>query len=253
MDNGANSALTEQIAAALDWWREAGVDGDLGDAPQCWMMPAPPADASAAVVQPQAVKAQPAAPPPPPAELDRSRWPQDFAAFAPFWLADPWLDQGRTSGRVPPRGGHQAEVMILVAEPEREDGDMLLAGPQGRLLSAMLAAMQIAPEQTYLASILPRPMPHADWGEIAARGLGLLACHHIAMAAPKRLIVFGNTILPLLGHDPANNSAAAAHFQQGSCKVPLLAARDLAVLLERPRWRAAFWQSWLDWGDEGPS
>ena len=82
---------------------------------------------------------------------------------------------------------------------------------------------------------------------IARRGLGELACHHIALAAPQRLIVFGNTILPLLGHDPANKPAAAAQFQHGGITAPLLAARDLAVLLEKPRWKAGFWQTWLDW------
>ena len=113
---------------------------------------------------------KPAAAPPPPAAVDRSAWPQAFGEFAPWWLADPWLDEGRTSGRVPPRGVQNPDLMILVAEPEREDGDSLLSGPQGRLLGAMLAAMGIAAESTYLASLLPRPMPHADWNAIAARG-----------------------------------------------------------------------------------
>ena len=243
----ANSDLTEQIAAALDWWREAGVDGDLGDAPQCWLPPEIAPEIAGNEAPPASLAPKPAAIPPPPAAVDRCAWPQAFGEFSPWWLADPWLDEGRTSGRVPPRGVQNPDLMILVAEPEREDGDSLLSGPQGRLLGAMLAAMGIAAESTYLASILPRPMPHADWKAIAARGLGELASHHIALAAPKRLIVFGSTILPLLGHDPAHMSAASAQFQHGGITLPLLAARDLAVLLERPRWKAGFWQSWLDW------
>ena len=252
MDLRANSTLTEQLAAALDWWREAGVDGELRDAPQRWMVPEEPVEAAeTAAPRASSPPARSAASaqlaPNPLAEVDRSSWPQDFAGFAPWWLADPWLDEGRTSGRVPPRGVQNADLMILLAEPEREDGDSLLAGPQGRLLNAMLAAMALAPGHAYIASVLPRPMPHADWAAIAARGLGELACHHIALAAPKRLIVFGNTILPLLGHDPANKPAAAAQFQHGGITAPLLAARDLAVLLEKPRWKAGFWQAWLDW------
>lgn len=247
MDFRADFDLNEQIAAALDWWREAGVDGDLQDEPQQWIKPEAPVEA-AAVAEKPAIAAAP--PLPLPAQLDRSAWPQELAAFAPWWLADPWLDEGRTSGRVPPRGLANAELMVLVAEPEREDSETLLSGPQGRLLAAMLAAMGVAPEQAYIGSVLPRPMPHADWTAIAARGLGELARHHVALAAPKRLLVFGGSILSLLGHDPAQSSSASGEFQHGDLTVPLLAARDLAVLLERPRWKAGFWQNWLDWTAE---
>ena len=137
--------------------------------------------------------------------------------------------------------------MILVAEPEQGDTEVLLSGPQGRLLDAMLAAMGTAPGDAYVASVLPRHTPHADWTAPAARGLGELARHHVALVEPKRLIVFGSNILPLLGHDPAQNPAASAQFQHEALTLPMLAARDLAVLLERPRWKAAFWQTWLDW------
>ncbi len=249
MDDVANSGLSEQIAAALDWWREAGVDGDLCDAPQRWMVPEIPADSEPVVTSRASATPTPAAAPapPPPLSVDRSTWPQEFDTFAPWWLAEPWIDEGRTSARLPPRGAHGAELMILVPEPERDDGDVLLAGPQGRLLAAMLTAMGTAPTTAYVASVLPRHLPHADWDAIAARGLGLLVRHHIALVAPKRLIVFGSNILPLLGHDPANKPAVGAEFQHEGLTVPLLPARDLAVLLERPRWKAAFWQSWLDW------
>jgi uracil-DNA glycosylase len=247
MDNGANFDLTEQIAAALDWWREAGVDGDLGDTPQRWIAQQKPSEAATSDAPTASIVTASSATPAFPPAVDRGNWPQDFGMFAPWWLADPWLDEGRTSDRVAPRGVANAELMVLVAEPERDDGDVLLAGPQGHLLEAMLMAMGIAPEASYFASVLPRPMPHADWNMIAARGLGELARHHIALAAPKRLIVFGNNILSLLGHDPANKPAAAAQFEHGGDKMPLLAARDLAVLLGKPRWKAGFWQSWLEW------
>ncbi|MEO6717990.1 MAG: hypothetical protein ABIM50_12180 [Novosphingobium sp.] len=242
MDNGGNSSLAEQFAAALDWWREAGVDYDLADIAHGWI--APEVEAEPAEPRPGALaKPEPA----PPAQIDRGNWPNELSGFAPWWLAEPWLDGGQQGGRVAPRGTHGAQLMILVAEPERDDAADLLSGRQGRLLSAILAAMGLAPESAYVASVLPRHTPHANWGEAAARGLGELACHHVALAAPQRLIVFGNNILPLLEHDPANFTAGAGEFKHGNTRLPMLAARDLAVLLERPRWKAGFWQSWLDW------
>ena len=245
MDDAANLTLRENIAAALDWWREAGVDGDLQDAAQCWMAvktaeKLPKAEA-------QRVAPSPAAAPASPSMIDRGSWPQQFGSFTQWWLTEAWLDEGRISSRVPPRGDQGAELMILVAEPEREDSEKLLSGPQGRLLAAMLSAFGIRENTAYVASVLPRHTPHADWDAVAARGLGQLACHHITLAAPQRLIVFGSTILSLLGHDSANNPGGVAEFAHGDCKVPMLAARDLAVLRERPRWKAALWQNWLDW------
>jgi uracil-DNA glycosylase len=246
MDMRANSDLTEQIAAALDWWREAGVDGELLDAPQRWITPPEPEKAPEPAAK-SVLAPPPPAPPAPPPQLDRSTWPQDLDAFASWWLAEAWLDDGRSTGRVPPRGATGAPLMVLVAEPEREDSDVLLSGPQGRLLGAILTAMGIAEDAAYIASLLPRAMPHADWSAVAAQGLGDVARHHVALAAPQRLIVFGSHILPLLGHDPAQNPATSAQFQHGDLTLPMLAARDLALLLERPRWKAAFWQNWLDW------
>ncbi len=244
MTDGANSRLTAQLAAALDWWRDAGVDGHLHDGAQAWIAPAKEATKTAAPSV--AAPAQAPAPPAPPA-LDRSGWPAELAAFSAWWLADPALDSAPPATRVPPRGAAGASLLVLVAEPEREDAGVLLSGPQGRLLAGFLAAAGIAPDAVYVASVLPRHTPHADWAEAAARGLGELARHHVALAAPRRLLVCGGNILPLLGHDPALNPAAFSEFEHGGATLPVLALRDLALLRERPRWKAAMWRAWLDW------
>ena len=242
MDKGANFGFAEQLAAALDWWRDAGVDAVFADQPENWVAlesPAQTEETGPARISnplPEAPKA-----------IDRSGWPTELAAFAPWWLTEPWLDDGPVSRRVAPRGQRGAQLMVLVAEPEKGDEAELLAGPHGRLVGAMLSAMGIPPGEAYVASVLPRHTPHADWGLVAERGLGDLAKHHVALAAPQRLIVFGTSALSLLGHDPANFPAASGEFQHEDCTVPFLAARDLAVLLERPRWKAGLWQKWLDW------
>ncbi len=247
MEIGTKPSLSEEIAAALDWWRDAGVDCDLRDEAQGWILEKEAEPASKAAPAP-AASARPAADAPLAAPvIDRSTWPADLAAFPAWWLSDPVLDEGQTAGRVPPRGVPGAELMIVVAEPERNDSAELLSGPQGKLLNAMLAAMGIAPEAAYFASALPRHTPHADWAAAKRRGIGEVLRHHIALAAPKRLIVFGGNILPLLGHDPANSPANSREFNHGDRSVPLLLGRELGALLERPRWKAGFWQSWLEW------
>jgi DNA polymerase len=252
MDDRFQADFAAQVAAAFDWWREAGVDCAFADEATRWLAPAAstPAPARPGAPPPPDPVAPPASPPAPAIAI--ADWPRTLDAFVERWLGDPALDEGRTAGRVPPRGAPGAEVMVIVPEPERDDGERLLCGPQGRLLDAMLLAMGIAPERAYVASVLPRHTPMADWAAIAERGFGALLRHHVGLVGPGRLVALGSNILPLLGHDPAHKPAVSRDFNQEGLTIPLLAGKSLAALLDRPRWKAGLWQGWLDWTG-GPS
>lgn len=254
MDRRAQPDLSALVAGALDWWREAGVDHAYEDEARQWVEAMPEIEVGSdeerpnAHPSPRSRKAEPPSPPAPeqPA-FDLSAVPTDLTSFAQWWLTEPALCEGSPEARVTPRGSAGAEIMIVVSEPEREDRDTLLSGPQGRLLDAMLAAMEIAPEQAYRASVLPRHMPGADWNQIARGGLGEVVSRHVCVVAPKRLMVFGANILPLLGNDLPQGPADLRIFNHERTSIPLLACRSLAALLERPRWKAGVWQAWLDW------
>ena len=237
--------IHQQIAATFDWWRDAGVDCDFTDDPKSWIAAAEPA--AEAPPQYRPVPEKRAAEPAPAAKIEPSALPADLPAFNDWWLSEPMLDAGRVSGRVPPRGNAAAKLMIIVAHPETGDSDALLSGSQGRGLSAMLQAMGIAPEAAYLASALPRHTPHADWAGAADAGLGVALLRHIELVSPKRLIVFGDNILPLLGNDLPKFGRDFLKVNHDGEKVALLVARELGALLERPRWKAGFWQRWLEW------
>lgn len=241
------------MLAALAWWREAGVDGDFLDAPQDWLAPAATAEPGSITDAPRpAERPAIAAPPPPPAAptIAADAIPTEISAFRDWWMAEPLLDDGRIRGRVPPRGPVNAPLMVLVGEPESEDGDRLLSGPQGRLLDAMLRAMGIAADQAYVASALTRHTPMADWAGIAALGMGAVLARHVELAAPQRLIVFGGNILPLLGHDLPISADGLRRFNQGERTIPLLPEHDLAVFLTNPRRKSGFWQRWLQWSEK---
>ena len=248
MDSGAQSPFCEELAAAFDWWREAGVDCEFADAPTQWLAAvprpdeAPPVDAPAIDAERRLQQVARA-----PATIDRSALPADLSGFVAWWLTAPELDAGRTTSRVPPRGQRHAELMVLVPEPEREDRETLLCGPQGRLLDAMARAMGCDAGQIYVASALPRHLPGADWQALAAGPLGPALLHHIALVAPKRLIVFGGNILPLFGNDLPQGAAVLRQINLEGQSFPLLAARSLPALLERPRWKSDLWRAWLGW------
>jgi len=234
------------VAGALDWWRDAGVDLDFVESPQPWLAaPEPEAPPTREFKAAATYEPQPA----PLAMIggDPALWPRDLAAFRQWWLDEPSLDDGAVRGRVAPRGEAGAALMIVLGQPETESGDDLVGEAAGRMLAAMLKAMQVAPEETYLASALPRPMPVPDWGDLGRRGLAEVLRHHIALARPQRVLVFGEGVLSLLGHDPAQNAQNSLQLYQQDRTIGVLGARDLALLGRRPAWRARFWRDCLDW------
>jgi uracil-DNA glycosylase len=238
--------LAEAIAAAQAWWRDAGVDLAYSDEPHGWLaelagndeaVPAPP--------RPAPVAEEPVTRPL--VGGDRAAWPQDLAAFRQWWLDEPTLDHGGTNSRIGPRGDAGAPVMIVVPMPEEGDRDHLLQGAQGRLLGSLAAAMGLTEDAVYLASALPRHTPLPDWGALAAGGYGDVLLHHIALADPARLIVFGRDVLSLLKHDPAQAAPLVSQIAIQGRQLPLLASYVPSRLLGNARWRAQFWRSWLDW------
>ena len=233
------------IAAALQWWREAGVEHSYADEAASWLT-APEvtaADSPTAYVAPP----PPAPPPRPLIGGDPAHWPQDLVTFRQWWLSEPSLDAGQLEGRVAPRGPAGAALMVLVDQPEAEDRDVLLSGPLGKLLGAIVAAIGIAPEQTYFASVLPRHTPHADWDDLNGAGLPELTRQHIALAAPQRMICFGRHVSSLLGHDPAKSAEGLTLITHSHGAVSALMVPGLEDLMGRPRVKARLWQALIAW------
>jgi DNA polymerase len=241
------------MAAALAWWREAGVDHAYHDEPQPWLRDEPPprTEARAPIAAPAPAEAAPLAR----IGGDPAAAPADLDAFVQWWLAEPSLDHGMVRARVPPRGTMRAPLMILVAEPEPEDegSGTLLSGPNGRLLDAFLAAAGLADLPVWRASALVRHTPLADWTELARSGLGDVLARHLALARPRRLIVFGRNLPPLLDHDPTQIAADLRLVNQETASIPTLFAPDLGHLARRPGAKAAFWRNWLDWSAKAGS
>ena len=249
MDTRSPPTLAEQLAAAHDWWLEAGVDSQFADEPRNWLERPPEKPAEA---PPAAVPVKPAEPVLPPFGGPPESWPQALAEFAPWWLASDQLDTGGSGPRVAPRGAAGAELMVLVPMPEDADQDRLLSGKQGQLIGNMLKAMGVGDDAAYLASALPRLAHHPDWQALADRQLGQVVAHHVNLAAPKRLLILGRAVLPLFGHDSAQAGQKPRRIEVQGCGVPALASFGPEALLQTPRFRAGLWRGWLEWtgGDE---
>lgn len=257
MEGHAQPFSPADIAAAMDWWREAGVDYDYAAQPVRWLAPDNPVErapevpaAYSAPPEQRAARSAPATAAEP-VGGDPAGWPSDLEGFARWWLEHPSLDGGQVRGRIPPRGARGAPLMVVLAQPEPEDRENLLEGPAGTLLDSILAALGIAPDAVYLASALPRHTPGADWAALQAGGLGALLAHHVGLVAPERMILFGPNILPLLGNDPAQIAQTSLSFNHEGRTIPLLAAQDLGSLAARPARKAALWRRLLEFAEPG--
>lgn len=243
------------IAAAMDWWRLAGVDLEFSENPVAWL--APPEVRPTGTPQMSARGSSAPAPEPGPLAPQRgiggdpAGWPRDLADWQDWWLTEPSLDGGTVRGRVAPRGSAGAELMVIVGHPEEVDSEELLSGPEGRLLFAMLGAIGVPPDAIYLASALPRHTPVADWDALAHCGLGAILRHHVGLVRPRRLLAFGLGIPSLLGNDPAQTAQNSSQFYHDGLTIPLLGARELRSLLAKPSWKAGLWRRLLDWTGTG--
>lgn len=248
MENPAPHTLAEAVAAAQAWWRDAGVDLDYTDTAQGWL--ADPAEQAAQKTKPPAFT--PPAPPPPAPKIrmggDPATWPTDLPAFRAWWLEEPTLDAGGMNPRVAPRGEAAAPLMVMVPMPEKDDGDVLLSGPEGRLIQGFATAAGIDPAALHIMAALPRHMAAPDWAGLGADGLGEVLRHYIALAAPRRLLVLGRDVLSLIGHDLAQDAPGPGEIAiQGLEKLPMLAHYAPARLLGHAGSRAGLWRHWLDW------
>ncbi|MCJ2186033.1 uracil-DNA glycosylase family protein [Novosphingobium beihaiensis] len=246
MDHAANPDFLTDITGALDWWREAGVDHDFLDEPREWLAVPEEEDGTAPRRPPE--RRQPVEPADTgPPRLDPAAIPAELAAFTPWWMSEPLLDGGATAGRVAPQGAAGAKLMVVVEEPEAEDRETLLSGPQGKLLDAILSAFGMRREEVYLASALPRHTPAPDWNALNQFGIGHVLARHVALAAPERLLVFGGGILPLIGHESPQRPAVLRKFNQEERSIPMLAAWGLPALMRQPRAKPVLWKAWLEW------
>ncbi|MBB4613662.1 uracil-DNA glycosylase family protein [Novosphingobium taihuense] len=248
--NAKNHEWRDAVTAALDWWRDAGVDHAFVDDPQDWL---------AETRQPAATSTPP--PMKPLRELAAERtdshavprvaaregWPSSLEEFAPWWMAEPALAPTGLP-RLLPVGSKGADLLVLVPMPSADDGNALLSGKSGRLLDAMLAAFGLDRSRTYLASALPAHVPMPDWSMYREAGIGDVLLHHLTLAAPKRMLILGASgISALLGHDPPNLAQSLRAINQEGSPLPALSAWDLEAMLQRPALKAGLWSRWLDW------
>ena len=224
-----------EARSALTWWLEAGVDVAVQEEPRDWLKPSPPRNQAAA---------EPA-PAPNVAEVSH-----DTLAELQQWLAStaqlPLASA--TAKRILPHGPENAAIMLLSDAPALEDAvaGQPIGGDSWALAQKMLAAIGITANEAYSASLSCIHAPGARMTEKDRAACAEVARHHIRVAKPQRLLLFGDgPCVALLGkrlvearghvHKVEGVRTVATFHPRHLINRPLdkaLAWRDLLLLME---------------------
>ncbi|WP_340587524.1 hypothetical protein [Erythrobacter alti] len=239
-ENRPDIPLAEQYGAAIDWWRDAGVDCLFEDDIQVMLSEKEPAAIAPSTVQAGGVDEPETAKPKP--AFSTKELPGDLDAFRDWWMSAHELPTG-SAPRIAPRGEIGSPLMLVAPMPEIDDTERLLAGPQGTMLGNISHALGHGADTPYFASALPAYITLPDWDALGAAGFGSVLRHHIALAKPRRVILFGSKLPALLGQDAAAPPESITEI----AGVPALATFAPERLLDHPRQRARLWHRLLEW------
>ena len=228
-------------ASALDWWRDAGVDTAIDEAPRDWLAPVePPKQVRRAQAVAEAVTEQPL--------------PDTLVAFEAWRVGPDAPEAGWPGQPIAAQGPSSSDIMVLIDLPEREDGDsgVLMSGPAGRLFDRMLAAIGRDRASIYLVPVCAtRPIAGRIAPEIEER-LNEVARQHVMLAAPKRLLLLGNApSRALLGADMTrmrgslhvvNLNGGKGSRGDNDVAIQAVASFHPRFLIERPAAKAEAWK-----------
>jgi DNA polymerase len=168
-----------EARSALTWWLEAGVDIAVQESPRDWLRPPPPPK------QPPAEAAPNVSAPSHETLADLQQW---LASSAQLPLASV------TARRILPHGPENAAVMLLSDAPAVEDATagQPIGGDSWVVVQRMLAAIGMRADDAYSASLSCFNAPGARMTEQDRAACAEIARHHIRVAKPQRLLLFGD-------------------------------------------------------------
>lgn len=226
--DGEREYSRAELAGLLEWWVEAGVDVAVVEEPRNWLRPAaPPTE------KPQA--ATNVAEPSPETLTGLQDW---LASSIQLPLAS------ATARRILPHGPENAAIMLLSDAPSLEDfaSGQPIGGEAWTLAGKMLAAIGMGVDAAYSASLSCFHSPGARMTEADRAACAEIARKHIALARPKRLILFGDGPTRALLGQPLASARGHVHKVEG---VRTIATFHPRWLLQRPSDKAKAWADLL--------
>jgi len=213
-----------ETVSALRWWLESGVDTAVQEQPRNWF------EGSPAQTQAEQPSGEPA-------------FPQTLEAFRD-WLSGPEAPLFTSSARpVLPKGAAGAEVMVLCESPGRDEiaSGQPVGNAAAELMERMLRAVGLE-KSAYFANLSCFHSPSARPSSKELDECARTARHHVALVAPKRLLLLGDTPCRALLGKALIEARGHVHKVE---TIRTIATFHPRQLLKRPSDKALAWKDLL--------
>jgi uracil-DNA glycosylase len=231
MERGNDIYSPAVAASVLQWWSDAGVDILVEEDPRDWLRPQAKAPEPAAAIS----------------SLPDNALPGQLDLFHAYLRDSPSLAFASPSApRVCPSGDPASDLMIMTDMPSDADcaAGTLISGEAGGLFDRMLAAIGRDRNSIYLASLSCLRSPGGGFAGESALQCATLARHHIGLAQPRALLLFGDACSKaLLGLPMAQARGRWHEVQVYGGSVRALVTLPPSYLLDQP---AAKRHAWAD-------
>lgn len=220
-----------EARSALAWWLDAGVDIAVQESPRDWLRPAPPRPAAEPAAAPQSNLVQPS-------QETLSELQQWLASSVQLPLAGPG------ARRVLPHGPQDPPAMLFSDAPALEDAaaGQPIGGDAWALTQRMLAAIGIAADDAYSASLSCFHTPGRRMSEQERQACAEIALRHIRLAQPKRLLLLGDGPAKALLGKSVVEARGHVHKVEGVRTVVTFHPRNL---IKRPLDKSLAWKDLL--------
>lgn len=232
MDHPTGPLDIDEARSAIDWWATAGVDTLIEEEPRDWLA----APRVVAAPQSAAVPVQLAAPAALPADLVALRHHFETQPDLPF--------AGPGTTRTLPSGDPASGLMMLADMPTSEDAmaGQIFSGDCGLLFDRMLAAIGRDRASVYLTTLSCLAAPGGRLDAETASACGALARRHVALAAPRRLLLLGEAAVRVMtGLALPAARGRLLPIDIDGARVNAVATYHPRYLLQRPAAKAGAW------------
>lgn len=214
----------ELAASALDWWADAGVDTLVEADPRDWL--ARPARTAVASPSPAA------------APVDVG--PADYAGFWDWRLGPAAPEQGWGNPILLPEGPRDADLLILVDQP---NGESLIGGAEGAMFDRILAAIGRTRGDVLVAGLaMARPLADTLSPDVLPP-LATATQRLLALAPAKRVLIVGHTTSrALLAADGAPVPRGLHGINQHGRELLALAIAHPRFMMKHPQVKREAWR-----------
>lgn len=223
----ADSIGIAEARSALTWWLQAGVDVAVQEEPRDWLRPTSQSAGPAPVTN----IAEPSH-----ETLAELRSWLETSANLPLASA--------TARRILPHGPENAALMLLSDAPTLEDASagQPIGGDAWELAKRMLAAIGVAADEAYSASLSCFNAPGTRMNDKDREACAEIARRHIRLVQPRRLLLLGDGPAQALLGKPLPQARGHVHKIEGVRAVVTFHPRHL---IKRPLDKSLAWRDLL--------